>query len=132
MTIRRLTVLASLALAVVTVFLVNAGMRAQQAEPQATTAAARMIDSARSALEAARTMYEVGKVPADEIYQWSRRLMEAEIKADPANRDAVAAHVQRMRDLLVRVKSLFDAGSAGGEQLTLDAVTYYVAEAESL
>jgi hypothetical protein len=107
--------------------LVVASGRAQNAEQPA--AASKLAQSAKAALEAATTMYAVGQADAEDVYRWSRRLVDAELQAG-AGRKAALQHVARMRQLNVRVEALHRAGVEGGEELRLHATAYYVEEAQ--
>jgi hypothetical protein len=99
-----------------------------EVEPQdeAKPAASQMSLAARNALKAARALYEVGKVTLDDVYLWSRRVVESD-KFAP---QAVAEHLALMRELHARAVALGKAGAAGGDPLTLHATAFYVAEAE--
>jgi hypothetical protein len=86
-------------------------------------------ESARQAYQAFDTLYAVGQATPEDVYRWSRRLMEAETEADPANQQPAEDHWNRMRTLQRRIAALNAAGRAGGEEGHLAAANYYVAEA---
>ncbi len=67
----------------------------------------------------------------EDIYLWSRRLMEAE-EQDGAGNAAVADHVERMRNLHKKVAALRQTGTKGGSERDFYATAYYLVEAESL
>jgi hypothetical protein len=90
-----------------------------------------MAESARKAYDAYTTMYEVGQATAEDLYLWSDRLMKAEQADDPASKEPAEAHWKRMRDLHKRIAALHQAGVAGGEESSLAAAEYYLAEAEA-
>ena len=100
-------------------------------EDQPPKPSSKMADSARKAYVAYNVMYGVGQAMPEEIYRWSRRLMEAELKADPTSKEPAKDHWKRMRDLQNRISTLNKVGAVGGEECHAAAAEYYVAEAES-
>jgi hypothetical protein len=100
---------------------------AQEEQPQKATS--KTAEAAKEAYAAFETMYQVGKATTEDVYVWSRRWMDAELKNDPMNKQAVEDHWKRMRELHMRVATLHRAGVAGGEASTLAAAEYYLAEA---
>jgi len=91
----------------------------------------RAIDAARATLEAADNSYRIGTTNAEDIYRWSARLMQAERKANPNNRQAVLDHVARMRTLHDVVAEKYKIGAKGGSAEEYYAARYYLAEAEA-
>jgi hypothetical protein len=57
--------------------------------------------------------------------------MEAELKVDHNNHQAVAAHVDRMKALHDRVVAKAKAGVEGGEEANVAAAAYFAEEAKS-
>jgi hypothetical protein len=75
----------------------------------------------------------VGTLRAEDLFPWSRRVLDAERavaenKADELR--SLADHWKRMRQLRRKVEALFIAGAKGGEAETYAAARYYAAEAE--
>lgn len=110
-------------------FLIARGTGADDTEPNPAKSA--LVTAAKAALEATQTEYEVGQSSAEEIYVWSKRLMEAEL-ASGADRSSAMQHVTRMKSLFERVATLARVGAAGGEASTVAATTYYFEEAKAL
>ena len=70
---------------------------------------------------------------AEELYRWSRRLLDAERSlADSQQKDIAALldHWRRMDRIFNLTKKLFDTGSKGGEPERVAAAKFYRAEAE--
>jgi hypothetical protein len=106
-----------------------AQVRAQNAAEQ--PAPSKLVAAAESAFKAAQVMYDVGQVDAEELYRWSRRLLDAQLRAGAGN-DAALEHVARMRNLHDRIQILNRAGAGGGENLWLHATAWYLEEAQLL
>jgi hypothetical protein len=71
-----------------------------------------------------------GDAPED-LYRWSKRLMEAEREGAvdaPRRQAAVEAHRNRMRVALGQMKALYEAGRV--QQKVLAEFAFYEAEAE--
>jgi hypothetical protein len=119
---------------VIAVGLVIAGLSAlpsrADVEPQgkAKMANPNMVLAARKAKEAALAMHDVGRASLEDVYRWSRRVIEADNFAP----QSVADHLALMRNLHARADAMNKAGAPGGEELWLHATAYYVAEAENL
>jgi hypothetical protein len=90
-----------------------------------------LVAAARAALEATQARFQVGQASADQIYLWSRRLLEAEL-ASGAGRSVALKHVARMRELSDRAIAAERAGAVGGEPIAVAAARYYLEEANTL
>lgn len=100
---------------------------ADQRDTKAATGG--VVEAAKAALTATQAAYETGLASAEEIYRWSRRLMIAELKANPSGRAAVEQHVARMEKLHEHVAARFEAGQTGSVDLT--ATVYYLERAKT-
>jgi hypothetical protein len=67
-------------------------------EPSMEDNRAELVTAAKEAYEANESNFKQNKVVLDDVYVWSRRLMEAE-KLQGTNSNAAADHTKRMRDL---------------------------------
>jgi hypothetical protein len=93
-----------------------------------------MLEAARRAFNAYSAEYDTGKADLDTLYVWSRRWMDAQ-RLGQRNDEAVRAdadHLARMIKLHGRVDALHRVGGVGGEEATLRAAEFYVAEAKAL
>jgi hypothetical protein len=124
----RSLVLAAVAL-VGCALLVISTSRADQGKSKPATG--ELTQAAQKALEQTQELYQTGRGTAEDVYRWSRRLMEAEQKADHNNRQAAAAHIDRMKALQDRVVAKAKAGVEGGEEANVAAAAYFVEEAKS-
>lgn len=88
---------------------------------------AELIAAARAAYEATDDDFRNFRCVVDEVYDWSKRLMDAE---GGANSNAAAVHAERMRSLHAFVKHLQEKQPQGVNR-TLLATRYYVLEAEA-
>ena len=86
----------------------------------------KMVTAATQALEVTLARYEVGRATPEEVYIWSRRVVEANLYSF----ESVAKHLEAMRELHERVVALNQIGGEGGEAHALHASEYYLAEAE--
>lgn len=100
-------------------------------EDRATERHTKLVEAARATLERTQESYDTGNANLEDVYRWSRRLMKAELKANPASPSAVEEHASRMRKLHERVAQQSKFGLVGGNAMALHAAEYYVAEAES-
>ena len=121
-------VLAGVALVVCALLVLSTG-HADQGNVKATNSD--LVQTAQTALQATQASYDTGRTSVEDVHRWSRRLKEAELKAEPNNRRAVADHLQRMKALESRVISQAKAGVEGGESTAVAAVAYFVAEAQA-
>ena len=85
------------------------------------------VDAASKAFVAYEAAHRSGTAPADSVYAWSVRWLDAQggVKAGPGPADE---HLKRMQGLEGAVKSKVQAGMAG--QADAAAAAYYRAEAE--
>lgn len=104
--------------------------RSMADEERVTERYAKLVEAAQAALERTQAAYETGHAGVEDVYRWPRRLMNAELKADPAHPSAIEDHAERMHKLNERVAALAKVGSAGGDPQSLYATEYYVAKAE--
>ena len=66
----------------------------------------------------------------DDVYRWSRRWTEAELRANRDRQKSAFDHLQRMQRFYLRAVALRKAGAKGGSTETVNATTYYVEEAK--
>ncbi len=103
----------------------------QDRAAQVTKLATQRRDAARKTYEVWWANYREGRAPAEVLYRWSYRWLQADRQLNPKPADQVAAyqgHWERMRDLDRVVRRLQRAGI-----ITIDEVSsaeYYLAEAE--
>jgi hypothetical protein len=84
------------------------------------------LEAAATTLEARWKEYEAGKAKAEDVYVWSRRVLDAELEGGKAG--AREAHLKRMAELEQMAKARYDAG-----QVTVvewKGARFYRAEAE--
>jgi Skp family chaperone for outer membrane proteins len=99
-------------------------------EPQANQDIPEIVKEAEFALRSTDAAYNAGQATVEDMYRWSRRLMEAEL-ANGSNKKAALDHVSRMRDLNTKVEALFKIGAKGGAENHLHATRYYLLEAQT-
>jgi hypothetical protein len=103
----------------------------QDTAAQIAKLATQRRDAARKTYEVWWANYREGRAPAEILYRWSYRWLQAERRVNPQPADQVAAykaHFERMRDLDRVVRRLQRAGI-----ITIDEVSsseYYLSEAE--
>jgi hypothetical protein len=85
-----------------------------------------VVKAAKQALQSTQAAYETGHASGEDVDRGSRRLMAAEVKANPGNKAAITEHVLRMRKLNEHVEARFKAGVEGGQQVAMDAANYYL------
>jgi hypothetical protein len=100
-------------------------------EPQTDEGALALAKAARSAFDATYSQYETDNATAEDVYRWSRRLMETELQGDRKG-TAIADHLARMRGLQELVAVRHKKGVSGGENATYHAATYFLTEARLL
>lgn len=86
----------------------------------------KMIAAAREALKATEAIVEVDRASYEDVYRWSRRVVEAEDFSPEAIKD----HITLMRELHARVAARAKRGLENGDPRILHATEYYLAEAE--
>lgn len=94
---------------------------------------AALIPILREVLKAALKSYQSGHTDIDRVYDWSRRLMEAERAAADSKSGhvaAVEAHLSLMKNLAEIATAAYRQGQAA--QLDVRAAEFYVKEAELL
>lgn len=90
-----------------------------------------LADVADRAYKAAVASHDAGRGTVEDIYRWSRRLMEAQ-QADGKHPNAKAEHLARMVELHGRVGALHRAAVArGGSEENYYATKSYALEAEA-
>lgn len=90
-------------------------------------------DAAKAGYQTIQADYDLGMAVFSEVYQWSRRWLEAEINLAqdrPAQIAALQEHWKHMKRSYLMIKALNKTGARGGEKQKLDAADFYVAEAE--
>lgn len=92
-----------------------------------------MLDAAKAAYKTTQTDYDAGHTVFWQVYDWSRRWLEAELnlaKDRPAEIAVLQDHWKRMKRYYFRIKALNKTGARGGETQKLHAAEFYVAEVE--
>jgi hypothetical protein len=87
-----------------------------------------LAEAAEGAYRATSASYEAGRGTAEDIYLWSKRLMEAQ-QADGKHPNAKAEHLARMAEFHKKVSALYHTGSKGGDESRYYATMFYVLEA---
>jgi hypothetical protein len=105
-----------------------AGAAAQESDHE--PAESKLETAARATFEATEALYNVGQTDLEDIYRWSRRWMDAELKVNPDNRQPRIDHWRRMKAVFERVAALQANGVAGGEANRFHAAEYFVEEAQ--
>jgi hypothetical protein len=90
------------------------------AEPNAN-----LVEAATAAYQGAQSDYKIMRATAEDVYQWSLRVMNAEKQPKSA-----AAHVERMRDLHERATARYKAGGVSAREY--ESTRFYLLEAQSL
>jgi hypothetical protein len=106
-------------------------LRADETEGLNSTPNQTLVGFAKEALVATEAAYFVNQASLEEIYEWSKRLMDAEL-LNGVGDDAVSAHLERMREKHRRAEALFQAGARGVSPKDYAAARYYLMEAESM
>jgi hypothetical protein len=104
--------------------------RLQADDPAENEDVPEIVNAAQEAFKSAQAEHGFQQANVEDLYQWSRRLMEAE-QASGKNKKAVLDHVTRMRDLHARTEALFKTGAKGGSAFRYHATRYYLLEAEA-
>ena len=104
--------------------------RLQAEDPKPEQEKPEILEAAKAALMATQAEYQFGQADVEDIYAWSRRLMEEEIKHG-ANKKAALEHVIRMRNLSQRAEALFKHGAKGGTERKYQATRYYHLKAKA-
>jgi hypothetical protein len=92
--------------------------------------AAELVEAAKSTLQATIAANTAGRATIEEVYQWSRRLMEAEQAA--GNAKARAGHLQRMEHLYQSADGLYQAKAKGATVNKALASKFYFLEAQAM
>ena len=118
----------TMALAMVTVWLCSVSY----SEVASTEGVAnnQLVETATAAFKAARAEYEVGRGTVEDLYQWSRRIMDAELSNGAGA--AATNHLARMTELNDRVTALVGIGRESTDGTLATSAAYYVVEAEQL
>lgn len=89
-----------------------------------------MVETAKNALRSTMAAQLAGRATIEDIYQWSRRLMDAELVAGTAT--ASADHLERMDTLHKKVEALYKTASKGGSEDKYHASKFYLLEAQAM
>src|SRR4051812_15880141 len=73
-----------------------------------------LAEAAEGAYKATSASYEAGRYTVEDMYRWSKRLMEAQ-QADGKRPNAKVEHLARMAQLHQKVSALYTTGSHGGD-----------------
>lgn len=84
------------------------------------------LEAAATTFEGRWREYEAGKAKTEDVYVWSRRVLEAELEGGKAG--AREAHLKRMAGLEQMAKARYDAGQVG--IVEWGGARFYRAEAE--
>jgi hypothetical protein len=87
-----------------------------------------LAEAAEGAYKATSASYEAGRYTVEDVYRWSKRLMEAQ-QADGKHPNARAEHLARMAQLHKKVSALYFHASKGGDEASYYATMFYVLEA---
>jgi hypothetical protein len=90
---------------------------------------AELVKAAKDAYDATDAAFKQNRCIIEEVYIWSRRLMQAE-QLQGANANAAAEHTQRMNDLRDYVLDLREKNPQRSLEHMLLQAKYYVLEAE--
>lgn len=99
-------------------------------QPHRDASPSKLAEHAEKTYAATFTRYKTGLTDVEEVYTWSVRWLDAELRtatASKAKKKAFAAHQTRMRDLRNQVKSLFGIGTAPA--VAVHAADYYATQA---
>ena len=88
----------------------------------------KMVAAAQATLDATRAVYEVGGASLEDVYRWSRWVMEA----DQFSPLSVKKHTELMEQLHRVALAKMKVAAVGGEEHIVHATEYYLAEAESI
>jgi hypothetical protein len=94
-----------------------------------------MLAAAQKTWEATNASYDVGTQILANVHHWSRQLMLAErALAENTEQDlaALVDYWKRNKQIYLKIRALYYAGSRGGEAENFYAASYYLAEAELL
>jgi hypothetical protein len=94
----------------------------------ATPKTSPLAEAALETYKCASAEYLTGKTTVEDLYQWSRRLMECEVADGKAT--ALADHAARMRQLHDKMDKLFKLGLPPATSFKYNATKFYVLEAE--
>ena len=91
-------------------------------------------NAAQRALEASTAAYDAGTVPLDQVYVWSKHLLESTLELAPVN-DRIRVYLEhrdRMNQRSAEVSAKHAVGAKGGEPDKYAATLFYLAEADFL
>lgn len=92
-----------------------------------------VLDAANDAWDAHCAVYRPETLLVEDLYPWSRRILEARRILASSQKEDIAAnlgHWRRMKSRYLMIKALYITGAKGGEAEVLADARYYVAEAE--
>jgi hypothetical protein len=87
-----------------------------------------LAEAAEGAYKATAASYEAGRYTVEDMYRWSKRLMESQ-QANGKHPTAKAEHLARMAQLHQKVSALYATGSHGGDEPSYYATMFYALEA---
>jgi hypothetical protein len=93
-----------------------------------------MKSTALRAFQATNAAYDAGTVPLDQMYVWSKHLLQStlEVAAPNERNQAYIDHRDRMNQLCAEVSAKHGVGAKGGEADRYAATLFYLAEADFL
>jgi hypothetical protein len=95
-----------------------------QAEDPKQDQTPEIVKAAQDALKATEAEYAAERAKVEDVYTWSRRVMEEELKHG-TNPNAAGDHVHRMQKVAQKAEALYRKGSAGGSATKFHATRYY-------
>jgi hypothetical protein len=99
-------------------------------DPEENQDVPEIVKEAEMAFKCTQAEHQFQQRSVEDLYQWSRRLMEAE-RASGTNKNAALDHVTRMRQLHEKIEALFKHGVKGGSETDFHATRYYLLEAQA-
>ena len=106
------------------------GLQSGADEARKPDNAAELVDAAKNTLPATIAANIAGQATIEDVYQWSRHLMEAEQAAGKAG--ASADHLQRMENLYQSAEALYQANAKGATVNKALASKFYFLEAQAM
>jgi hypothetical protein len=89
-----------------------------------------LAEAANEGYKSALAAFGDGHVTCEDVYRWSRRIMDAEL-ANGRGNSAVANHLDRMKALNNLVMAKWKQSAANISKLDVDATNFFVLEAEA-
>ena len=110
-------------IACISLLLISRSNADEEAKPDLS-----LVEAADLAWKSTKAEFAAGQRDVEELYQWSRRLMDAELAAGETG--ARKDHLSRMRDLYHQMDARYNAGAELGSERRVAATKYYLLEAE--